>query len=550
VYSHQIRFILLVSPFLVSSQFAFSMEKEEEWKSKQLIVYQSRPTDASQKNILFQNNSILSKGTICESIGRKQPVIQLPKPRTWAQWASNQWPDEPFLEYSASWPLPLEISVEIIKKIIDDRSKKKLTNSVKSILNLASTNKTFNVILNSPFVMETLLKSVHINAALSLVAQMKNMRVMCRPEMKQWRNTKKKIANTKKLFEMIRSCKKGCKKTAIQKLIKDENIYLDWINKSYDTTVLGEVIRNSPGKLTITDQEEIISMLLDAGANINGKNPDDYIPLSWINGDDDLRIAEILIKAGANPNNIDYYGWTPLIQAVKRNAVEIVKMLLAKGAKLTINNINKHGNSALFYSVKNTMLTKMLLDAGADPKQQKDIVTEAARLDNLEIVTLLIEVGADINGKNEYGGTALLNAAARGNDDIVRVLLKAHALVDIINRNGEDALNLASNRGRTKIVRMLIDAGSSVNQIDNYGANALIEAAKQGNVEIVRLLIDAGANVMHKDNQKWDALMWAAHKGHREMVEIIEEAKFKEWRKKKEDSTESSFEEKKTEKKT
>jgi uncharacterized protein len=196
---------------------------------------------------------------------------------------------------------------------------------------------------------------------------------------------------------------------------------------------------------------------------------------------------------------------TPLSEAVRNGLVEKTKLLLANGAKKTINTIDKLGHTALWHGLKNTSLVKILTDAGADPNLGCDvdshdtIFTWAPWFANEESMKLLLEAGADVKRKNKFGRDALMHATTNSKMGIVKVLINAHA---------------------------------NVNEIDNDGETALIKASQEGDKEIVGLLIDAGANVTHKDNRGWDASAWAARNRHLYVYDTLQEVKCIEWQKK------------------
>lgn len=76
---------------------------------------------------------------------------------------------------------------------------------------------------------------------------------------------------------------------------------------------------------------------------------------------------EFLIGKGANVNQADVKGVTPLVLACNLNFIEGVEVLVAKGAKL--DQSNSTGETPLISAVhaRNVELMRVLLRAGADP---------------------------------------------------------------------------------------------------------------------------------------------------------------------------------------
>ena len=118
-------------------------------------------------------------------------------------------------------------------------------------------------------------------------------------------------------------------------------------------------------------------------------------------------------------------GWnTPLVGAADRGHIDIVKLLLSKGA-----HVNKMGTEGL------------------------TALAAASEGGHIGIVKLLLAKGADINkGDLEGWGTALATAAKEGHTGIVKLLLQKGADGTIKNKRGETAYDLAANKEIRKLI--------------------------------------------------------------------------------------------------
>lgn len=90
----------------------------------------------------------------------------------------------------------------------------------------------------------------------------------------------------------------------------------------------------------------------------------------------------------------------------------------------------------------------------------------AASSGNKEIVTLLVERGADLMAKNHNGDTALIIAADNGNLDILKLLLdknSSHGHLEASDRDGDTALLRAIYSGRSHCVNYLVERGANPN---------------------------------------------------------------------------------------
>jgi hypothetical protein len=176
-------------------------------------------------------------------------------------------------------------------------------------------------------------------------------------------------------------------------------------------------------------QLERLKSLIDEGADVNAA----------IGFDRMLRVGE---------TRADLRGTTwPLDVAVQRAQVEIVKLLLAKGAKL-------HGG-------------ELAQAAMAGNKDQ-----------SLEMVTALLEAGADVNSRDDsFHSTALLWASYKGNKDAVKLLLAQPGIkLDEKSIDGDTALMAAAGNGHAEIVELLLKAGANVSIANDAGETAMTRA--------------------------------------------------------------------------
>ena len=85
---------------------------------------------------------------------------------------------------------------------------------------------------------------------------------------------------------------------------------------------------------------------------------------------------------------------------------------------------------------------------------------------NKEIAELLIAKGADINAKDDTGGTPLFWAALEGNEEVAELLIRQGADVNAAGQKGWTALHWAVAMARKKSVELLIGEGADVNAKD------------------------------------------------------------------------------------
>src|SRR6266508_1226050 len=118
---------------------------------------------------------------------------------------------------------------------------------------------------------------------------------------------------------------------------------------------------------------------------------------------------------------------------------------------------------------------------------------DAGMANQVEVVNLLITRRADVNTKNRYQGTALMNAVCKGQSETVRLLLDAGAEIDARDRDGMTALMYAAWFNQADLAKLLMERGADIKVKDQQGRTALARAEFKGNLEIARMLMAKGA---------------------------------------------------------
>jgi ankyrin repeat protein len=192
-----------------------------------------------------------------------------------------------------------------------------------------------------------------------------------------------------------------------------------------------------------------------------------------------------------------------------------------------LTELNRNGMPGLIIAAGSghEEVVRLLLDRGADVAAKTEYgwtaLHWAAESGHEAVMRLLLDQGADIAAKDERGRTALHWAAENGHEAVVRLLLDQGADIAAKDGEGRTALHWAAESGHEAVVRLLLDQGADVAANDGEGWTALHCAAGSGHEAVVRLLLDQGADVAAKDGEGWTALHCAAENGHEAVVRLL-----------------------------
>ena len=147
--------------------------------------------------------------------------------------------------------------------------------------------------------------------------------------------------------------------------------------------------------------------------------------------------------------------------------------------------------------------------------------TVAADKGHLEIVRLLLDAGATVDGFDSDQSTPLDVAAKEGHQEVVALLLDRGADVNRRDRNGACAMSFAMGRAQTAVVRQLLAAGADVNYMGRGGHTLLQMACRADSPELVKLLIEQGVDVNFTAWNGDSPLMVAVRQGGSQLSPIV-----------------------------
>jgi ankyrin repeat protein len=139
-------------------------------------------------------------------------------------------------------------------------------------------------------------------------------------------------------------------------------------------------------------------------------------------------------------------------------------------------------------------------------------------------VKKLIAQGVNVSELDANQDAPLVMAAYKGYTEIVTLLLEAGADVTAVDPGMKaTALHAAAYAGRTEAARRLIEYQIDINKQGPYnGYTALHDAIWQNNIATAEVIIQAGANLNLKSNDGETPLEFARSKNRKEIAAMIE----------------------------
>ena len=271
-------------------------------------------------------------------------------------------------------------------------------------------------------------------------------------------------------------------------------------------------------------------------------------------------LVQALIQHGADPNQPNARGGTPLLCACEAGHETAVTALLAAGADPV--HVDGDGDTALCVAATHGHAATVALllahppspsDASSpsDPRGLlasaidrpgsggRPPLVKAAAAGHAAVVAALLGAGADPRATDAYGGAALAWAARGGHATAAEALLAMQAPLEQADAAGATALMLASERAHAEVVTLLLARGGACDAADEEGFTALLLAcavatppkkshsstaasmAACPHDAVVARLLDAGSSPNVQDGIGRSPLMYAACNGLKQIVGLL-----------------------------
>ena len=260
--------------------------------------------------------------------------------------------------------------------------------------------------------------------------------------------------------------------------------------------------------------------LIEAGADVSARSDGGFTPLLFAVRAGYVGLAGNLLAAGAGADEKLPDGTSALVLATKNAHYELGALLLDAGAD---PNADAQGWTAL-HEIKWTRRPNLGFN------NPPPLVTGS--LSDLDFIRLLAAHGADLDARmtkepnnryrnvlNRIGSTPFLLAAKAADVDMMRVLVELGADPFLPNEDGTTPLMVAAGVGIWAVgespgtnaealdaTQYALALGGDVTTIDDNGDTALHGAVIRDSEPLVRLLLDQGADIEATNEKGWTPL--------------------------------------------
>ena len=277
----------------------------------------------------------------------------------------------------------------------------------------------------------------------------------------------------------------------------------------------------------INGDTESLKALLDLGASdfFNDRSP---LPAACASGKPEL--LELMLAYGADPNSSSVTKKSPFAICIFGGASpEMVQMMLDYGADLNLPPDQYYMLpliAAMYGRKEDDAVIDLLIQAGADINQtDSDGFTplmSAAINKRSQTIIHLIELGADINAKDQYNRTALeIAITAMCNLKAIRTLIEHGATITPFTFDGQHILSYALWNDDPKVFEYILAQPTiDINQQDAVGQTVLMRNVQNEWIpEQIKILLASGADPNAGDQTTWDILNLCATPEIRKIIQ-------------------------------
>ena len=251
-----------------------------------------------------------------------------------------------------------------------------------------------------------------------------------------------------------------------------------------------------------------VVVLLDCGADIEEIDFAGCTPLMRAVSQLDVPICTVLLGRGANTQVLQNTpGWKGCIHKAIDDALTVSKVRLLIDLGADIEEVDSEGRTPVVYAASRFQqeICEFLLESGACVGTQNSAMLEGCihktidrGYESLAMIRLLVKLGADIEELDAQGRTPLIHAACRLRPDICKFLLESGAGVGkqksaMLKGCIHETIGLGYESAA--MIRLLVKLGADIEELDSQGRTPLIHAACRLRPDICKFLLESGAGV-------------------------------------------------------
>ena len=218
-------------------------------------------------------------------------------------------------------------------------------------------------------------------------------------------------------------------------------------------------------------------------------------------------------------NNVDllYSGDKEFKEAIEKKYID-VNFQYAAGRTLLFEVLKRYNNKPEEFLRLAEFLVKNGADVNMADNDGETPLYYAARYhrkSETRIIDFLLKNNADVKVIKNNGYTIILQLSYDDNPDmdLIKRFIKLGAPLNVSSESYHSPLTSAIKHEHPDLAMLLIESGADVNLKDGCSQYPLSMACKQGDLKLVKLLLSKGANTNVKDNENYTPLHHAIHNG-------------------------------------
>lgn len=292
---------------------------------------------------------------------------------------------------------------------------------------------------------------------------------------------------------------------------------------------------------------QLVDFLLTTGADLNAKMYDGSTPLIMAAEYGFTNICKLLLHNGADPNIVDSRDRSAVLYAALHQNFELIKLLLDNGCNVPGHLLAGYNNLIMKEEMKELIKStpKRQLNLDGFDEWGNTALHYSALDTNIEVIRLLLSKGAKVNAANKYGEIPLCFALRRNSTESCIELIRNGSNIGLIKcRNADQfttdywnspgiqlatVIQIASEMKNIDLIKLLLQNGddfsfpdfihrfytdedvgvvyleefvrefpvlrSRINKNDYSGYTALHYAVESANIDVINQLLLMGANI-------------------------------------------------------